>query len=45
MDFIKLNQKNLKLAAEKIVNNFGGKVPETMEELMSIPGVEEKVLM
>ena len=40
--FYKTKSKNLKLAAEKIVNNFGGKVPETMEELMSIPGVGRK---
>ena len=38
----KTKSKNLKLAAEKIANNFGGKVPETMEELMSIPGVGRK---
>ena len=40
--FYKTKSKNLKLAAEKIANNFGGKVPETMEELMSIPGVGRK---
>ena len=40
--FYKTKSKNLKLAAEKIVNNFGCKVPETMEELMSIPGVGRK---
>lgn len=40
--FYKTKAKNLKLAAEKIVNEYGGKVPETMEELMSIPGVGRK---
>lgn len=40
--FYKTKSKNLKLAAEKIVNDFAGKVPETMEELMSIPGVGRK---
>ena len=40
--FYKTKAKNLKLAAEKIVNEFGSKVPETMEELMSIPGVGRK---
>lgn len=40
--FYKTKSKNLKLAAEKIVNDFDGEVPETMEELMSIPGVGRK---
>lgn len=40
--FYKTKAKNLKLAAEKIVNDFAGKVPQTMEELMSIPGVGRK---
>ena len=40
--FYKNKSKNLKLAAEKIVNDFDGEVPETMEELMSIPGVGRK---
>ena len=40
--FYKTKAKNLKLAAEKIVNDFGGKVPQNMEELMTIPGVGRK---
>ncbi len=34
--------KNLVGMAKKIVNDFGGKVPETLEELESIPGVGRK---
>lgn len=34
--------KNLVGMAKKIVNDFGGKVPDTMEELESIPGVGRK---
>lgn len=34
--------RNLALAARMIVNEYGGKVPETMEELLKIPGVGRK---
>ena len=34
--------KNMKLASQKILADFGGKVPHTMEELMTIPGVGRK---
>ena len=40
--FYKNKAKNLKLAGEKIVKDFNGKVPETMEELVTIPGVGRK---
>ena len=40
--FYKTKAKNLKLAAEKIVNEFASKVPQPMEELMSIPAVRRK---
>ena len=40
--FYKNKAKNLKLAGEKIVKDFDGKVPETMEELVTIPGVGRK---
>lgn len=40
--FYKNKAKNIKLTAQKIVNDFGGKVPETMEELLSLPGVGRK---
>lgn len=40
--FYKNKAKNLKLASQKIINDFAGEVPKTMEELMSIPGVGRK---
>lgn len=40
--FYKNKAKNLKLAGEKIVNDFNGKVPNTIEELITIPGVGRK---
>ena len=40
--FYKNKAKNLKSAGKKIVEDFNGKVPNTMEELISIPGVGRK---
>ena len=40
--FYKNKAKNIKLTAQKIVDEFGGKVPETMDELLSLPGVGRK---
>ena len=40
--FYKNKAKNIKATAEIIVNKFKGKVPETMEELMELPGVGRK---
>lgn len=40
--FYKNKAKNLKVAGLKIVNDFNGNVPTTMEELMTIPGVGRK---
>ena len=40
--FYKNKAKNLKLASQKILTEFNGEVPQTMEELMSIPGVARK---
>ncbi len=40
--FYKNKAKNIKLTAKKIVEEFDGKVPETMEELLSLPGVGRK---
>ncbi len=34
--------KNLKGAAQMVVEKFGGNVPSTMEELISLPGVARK---
>lgn len=40
--FYKNKAKNLKLASQKILTEFNGEIPKTMEELMSIPGVGRK---
>lgn len=40
--FYKNKAKNIKLSAQKIINNFDGCVPQTMEELLSLPGVGRK---
>ncbi|MBQ2691094.1 MAG: endonuclease III [Clostridia bacterium] len=34
--------RDIKLGANKIIDDFGGKVPDTMEELLTIPGVGRK---
>ena len=40
--FYKNKAKNIKETAQKIIDNFDGQVPETMEELMSLNGVGRK---
>lgn len=40
--FYKTKSKNIKLTAQKILDEFHGKVPENMEDLMSLPGVGRK---
>ena len=40
--FYKNKAKNIKLTARKIIENFDGKVPETMEDLLTLPGVGRK---
>ncbi len=42
LDSIKQKQKNLKKLAQKITEEFSGEIPETREELMSLPGVGRK---
>lgn len=34
--------KNVQLAAQTVLENFNGKIPNTMEELLTIPGVARK---
>lgn len=34
--------RDIKMGAQMIVEKFGGKVPDTMEELLSIPGIGRK---
>lgn len=40
--FYKNKAKNIKAAATKIVNEYNGKLPNTMEELINLPGVGRK---
>ena len=40
--FYKNKAKNLKAAGIKIITDFDGNVPQTMDELMTIPGVGRK---
>ena len=40
--FFRNKSKSLVGAANKIVSDFGGKVPDTMEELLTIPGAARK---
>jgi endonuclease-3 len=40
--FFRNKAKSVVGAARKIVSDFGGKVPETMEELLTLPGVARK---
>lgn len=40
--FFRNKSKSVVGAARKIVADFGGKVPETMEELLTLPGVARK---
>lgn len=40
--FYKNKAKNIKGAAEKVVKDFGGKVPDNMRDLLTLPGVARK---
>ncbi len=40
--FYRNKARNIKKLSEIIVNNFGGKVPNNMEELLTLPGVARK---
>ncbi|MGC1783230.1 MAG: endonuclease III [Acidobacteriaceae bacterium] len=40
--FFRNKAKNIIGAAQRLVSEFGGKVPQTMEELLTIPGVARK---
>ncbi len=40
--FYRNKAKNIRLAAEKIVEEFGGEIPRTMAELITLPGVARK---
>ena len=40
--FYKNKAKNIKACSQKIIDNFDGNVPHTMEELITLPGVGRK---
>jgi endonuclease-3 len=40
--FFRNKAKNIKAAADKIISDFDGKVPDTLKELTSLPGVGRK---
>lgn len=40
--FYKNKAKNIKAAAQLIIERYGGEVPQTMEELVTLPGVGRK---
>jgi endonuclease-3 len=40
--FFRNKAKNIIGAAQRVVSEFGGKVPQTMDELLTIPGVARK---
>ena len=40
--FYKNKAKNIKLTARKIIEDFDGNVPDTMEDLLTLPGVGRK---
>lgn len=40
--FYKNKAKNLKACAEKVLNTYNGNIPNTMDELISLPGVGRK---
>lgn len=40
--FYRNKAKNIRAASEKIIENFGGEVPKTMEELLTLNGVARK---
>ncbi|WP_445474095.1 endonuclease III [Methanococcoides methylutens] len=40
--FYRAKSKNIKRTSQLIISDFGGEVPDTMEELTSLPGVARK---
>jgi endonuclease-3 len=40
--FYKNKAKNIRGAAEKLIRDFGGKIPQTMDELLTLPGAGRK---
>jgi endonuclease III len=42
VSFYRNKARHVRLACEQILSRFGGRVPETMEELLTLPGVGRK---
>ena len=40
--FYRNKAKNIRGAAAKVISQFGGEIPDTMDELLSLPGVARK---
>jgi len=40
--FYKMKAKSLKGMAQKLINDFGGEIPQTMDELLTLPGIGRK---
>ncbi len=40
--FFRNKAKNIQAACEKIIENFGGKIPNTMDEILTLNGVARK---
>ena len=40
--FYRNKAKNIQASCQKIITNFGGEVPQSMEELLQLPGVARK---
>lgn len=40
--FYRNKAKNIRAAAQRVQNEYGGEVPDTMEELLTLPGVARK---
>jgi endonuclease-3 len=40
--FFRNKAKSIRLSSEKILSDFGGEVPRTMEEMLTLPGVARK---
>lgn len=43
INYYKTKARNLRMACKMIVNQFGGKLPKSLDELMQLPGVGRKV--
>ena len=40
--FFRQKAKSIRAVSQKLIEEFGGKVPETMEELLTLPGIGRK---